>query len=98
MIKELRGHMFFGKPLRLNYAKNDSDFNAKLKGTFDAAVQKKRASANKDFVKIREQKAKRKIIDKVIQLRRQSHQSTFGGDAGLNAGRAMHGGPSLFAG
>ena len=70
MIKELRGHMFFGKPLRLNYAKNDSDFNAKLKGTFDAAVQKKRASANKDFVKIREQKAKRKIIDKVIQLRR----------------------------
>ena len=98
MIKELRGHMFFGKPLRLNYAKNDSDFNAKLKGTFDAAVQKKRASANKDFVKIREQKAKRKIIDKVIQLRRQSHQSTFGGDAGLNAGRAMHGGPTLFAG
>ena len=54
MIKDLRGHMFFGKPLRLNFAKNDSDFNAKLKGTFDAAVQKKRSSANQEFVKIRE--------------------------------------------
>ena len=72
MIKDLRGHMFFGKPMRLNFAKKDSDFNAKMKGTFDAGVSKARAKANEDFVKIREQKAKRKIIDKVIQLRRQS--------------------------
>ena len=64
--------MFFGKPMRLNFAKKDSDFNAKMKGTFDAGVSKARAKANEDFVKIREQKAKRKIIDKVIQLRRQS--------------------------
>ena len=58
--------MFFGKPLRLNYAKSDSDFNSKMKGTFDAGVAKKRQNKNQEFVKIREQKAKRKIIDKVI--------------------------------
>ena len=98
MIKDLRGHMFFGKPMRLNFAKNDSDFNAKMKGTFDAAVQKKRSTANEDFVKIRDQKAKRKIIDKVIQLRRQSQQSTLGGGTAMDQGRSTHGGPTLFAG
>ena len=98
MIKDLRGHMFYGKPLRLNFAKDDSDFNAKMKGTFDATVSKKREVMNQEFVKIRDQKAKRKIIDKVIQLRRQSHQSLSGGDSALNPGRTMHGGPTLFAG
>ena len=42
MIKTLRGHIFYGKPLRLNFSKRDSDFIAKLKGTFDEAVIKRR--------------------------------------------------------
>ena len=71
MIKELRGHMFFSKPLRLNFAKKDSDFNAKLKGTFDASILKDRKIKNKVFGKIREVKAQKKIIDKVLQLRNQ---------------------------
>ena len=53
MIKELRGSLFYGKPLRLNFAKRDSDFNAKLKGTFDAAILKKRKSKNEEFAKTR---------------------------------------------
>ena len=69
MINELRGHMFFSKPLRLNFAKKDSDFNAKLKGTFDASVLKDRKVKNQVFTKIREVKAQKKMIDKVIQLR-----------------------------
>ena len=40
MIKELRGTMFYGKPLRLNFSKKDSDFIAKLKGSFDNSVLK----------------------------------------------------------
>ena len=69
MIKELRGSIFYGKPLRLSYAKKDSDFNAKLKGTFDASVLKDRKVKNQVFSKIREVKAQKKMIDKVIQLR-----------------------------
>ena len=40
MIKELRGTMFYGKPLRLSFSKKDSDFIAKLKGSFDNSVLK----------------------------------------------------------
>jgi U2 small nuclear ribonucleoprotein B'' len=42
MIKTLRGYMFYGKPLRLNFSQRDSDFISKLKGTFDEALVKKR--------------------------------------------------------
>lgn len=93
--------MFFGKPLRLNFAKNDSDFNAKLKDTFDGGILKKRKANNQEFAKIRDLKARRKIIDKVIQLRRQSQQSHIGGDTthgpGM-AGRSMGQGHGLFTG
>jgi len=34
-IEALRGYIFYGKPLRLNYSKKDSDIIAKMKGTFD---------------------------------------------------------------
>ena len=66
MIKELRGTMFYGKPLRLNFSKKDSDFNAKKEGTFDASVLKKRKAKNQEYSKLRDMKARRKIIDKVI--------------------------------
>ena len=73
MIKELRGTMFYGKPLRLSFAKKDSDFIAKLKGSFDSSVLKKRKAAQAEGAKIRELKMKRKLIDKVVRLRLQ-HQ------------------------
>lgn len=38
MIKELRGKLVYGKPLRLNFAKKDSDYVAKLKGTYDSGI------------------------------------------------------------
>ena len=41
-IKALRGYFFYGRPLRANYAKTNSDFTAKLVGTFDEGVTKKR--------------------------------------------------------
>ena len=42
MIKDLRGYMLYGKPMRLTFAKKESDFIAKLKGSFDSSVLKKR--------------------------------------------------------
>jgi len=41
-IKTLRGYPFFGKPMRLNFARTESDFMTKLSGSFDEAVKKKR--------------------------------------------------------
>ena len=41
-IKTLRGYPFFGKPLRLNFAKKEADVVTRLNGTFDDQVLKKR--------------------------------------------------------
>ena len=62
--------MFYGKPLRLKFAKKDSDFIAKLKGTFDSAVHAKRKAKHQEFERLREIKTKRKIINKVMMLRK----------------------------
>lgn len=69
MIKELRGYMLFGKPLRLTFAKKDSDLIAKLKGSFDSSVHKKRKAVEQDGERLRDLKLKRKMIDKVMKLR-----------------------------
>ena len=41
-INQLRGTLFYGKPLRLNYSRKVSDVIAKVKGTFDESVKIKR--------------------------------------------------------
>lgn len=41
-IKALRGYIFFGKPLRLNFAKKESDVIAKMRGIFDEEAKAKR--------------------------------------------------------
>lgn len=53
-IKKLRGCPFFGKPMRLNFSKKDSDFIAKLNGTFDEQVLKDRTLVHKQDAKARE--------------------------------------------
>lgn len=69
MIKTLRGYMFYGKPLRLNFSKKESDFIAKLRGTFDEAVIRKREIAHQEDDRVREIKKRRKIINKLLKLR-----------------------------
>ena len=73
-IKTLRGYPFFGKPMRLNYAKKDSDLITKLAGTFDQQVLLKRAQRHTHDLKVRELKQTRKLIDRVIKLRHQTAQ------------------------
>jgi RNA recognition motif-containing protein len=73
-IKTLRGYPFFGKPLRLNFAKKEADYVTKLSGTFEEAVLKKRNMRRDIDVKARELKQKRKMIDRLIKLRRQTAQ------------------------
>ena len=87
MIKELRGAMFYGKPLRLKFARNDSDFIAKLKGTFEPSVYSKRKVRHQEFERLRELKAKRKMINKVLMLRKQNMDGSMGPDAAGVAGR-----------
>ena len=41
-VKALRGYIFFGKPLRLNFAKKESDVIAKMRGTFDEEAKAQR--------------------------------------------------------
>ena len=53
-IKTLRGYPFFNKPMRLNFAKKESDFVAKLGGSFDEAVTKKRNIRHEQDLKARE--------------------------------------------
>ena len=41
-LQTLRGFVFFGKPLRVNYAKKQSDVTAKMRGTFEEGEKAKR--------------------------------------------------------
>ena len=41
-LQSLRGHMFFGKPLRINYAKKESDVTKKMRGTFEESEKTSR--------------------------------------------------------
>lgn len=87
MIKELRGSIFYGKRLRLSFAKKDSDVIAKLKHSFDVSVLKKRKAAQQEGEKLRELKMKRKLIDKVIRLRMQHEKNQLSGDGAALGGR-----------
>lgn len=73
-IKTLRGYPFFGKPLRLNFAKKDSDYITRLSGTFNESLLKKRIQKREVDIKSKELKQKRKMIDRLIKLRRQTAQ------------------------
>ena len=73
-IKTLRGYPFFGKPLRLNFAKKDSDYITRLSGTFNESLLKKRIQKRDIDIKSKELKQKRKMIDRLIKLRRQTAQ------------------------
>lgn len=73
-IKQLRGTMFFGKPLRLNYAKRLSDVIAKMKGTFDESSKAKREDNQKVGIASKEIKKKKKLIDRLFMLREQVKQ------------------------
>lgn len=41
-LQSLRGQVFFGKPLRINYAKKESDVTAKMRGVFEESEKAKR--------------------------------------------------------
>ena len=55
-IKQLRGHIFYGKHLRLSYSWKTSDVIAKMRGTFDESVKSKRLEEQKKSLKNKELK------------------------------------------
>lgn len=87
LIKALRGYVFYGKPMRLNYAKTDSDLVAKLNGTFEESEKTKREARHKEIAAQRDIKSKRKLIDRLVRLK----QQTQGGSGQANV-------QSLFSG
>jgi U2 small nuclear ribonucleoprotein B'' len=40
-LKALRGYVFFGKPMRVNFSKKESDVIAKMRGTFEESDKAK---------------------------------------------------------
>ena len=68
-IQALRGYVFFGKPMRLNYAKKQSDVTAKMRGTFEESEKAKREQRRVKEIKEKSIKAKKKLIDKLMKLR-----------------------------
>lgn len=58
----------------MNFSKKESDFVTKLQGTFDEQVLKQRSQRYQQDAKAREIKVKRKMIDRLIKLRRQTAQ------------------------
>jgi U2 small nuclear ribonucleoprotein B'' len=79
-IKALRGYFFYGRPLRANYAKTNSDFTAKLNNTFNEEVKKVRIDRQTEELRQREIKVKRKMLDKLIRLRKQCSTMPGQGD------------------
>ena len=41
-VQSMRGVMFYGKPMRINYAKSESDVTRKMRGTFEETEKAKR--------------------------------------------------------
>ena len=69
-IKALRGYFLFEKPMRCNFSRNASDFTTKLEGTFGESVKNKREKRQTEEKRLRDVKAKRKLIDRLIRLRK----------------------------
>ena len=61
-IKQLRGNIFYGKHLRLSYARKTSDVIAKMRGAFDDGVKAKRMEEQKKSLRNKELKQKKKMI------------------------------------
>ncbi|XP_030765979.1 U1 small nuclear ribonucleoprotein A isoform X2 [Sitophilus oryzae] len=47
-LRSMQGFPFYDKPMRIQYAKSDSDYIAKMKGTFQERPKKIRPPPNKD--------------------------------------------------
>mmetsp|Transcript_23736 Transcript_23736/g.23422 ORF Transcript_23736/g.23422 Transcript_23736/m.23422 type:complete len:87 (+) Transcript_23736:374-634(+) len=68
-LQALRGYVFFSKPLRINFAKRESDVISKMRGTYDEEAKAQREQKNIKEKHEREIKRKKKLIDKLIKLR-----------------------------
>lgn len=68
-LNTLRGYQFFGKPLRVSYARKQSDVIAKMRGTFEESEKAKRETRRVQELKVKSVKAKKRLIDKLMKMR-----------------------------
>ena len=78
-LQALRGYVFFGKPMRVNFSKKESDVIAKMRGTFEESDTAKREQRRVKELKEKSIKAKKKQIDKLMKLRVDNDIATGGG-------------------
>lgn len=71
-LNTLRGYQFFGKPLRVSYARKQSDVIAKMRGTFEESEKAKRETRRVQELKVKSVKAKKRLIDKLMKMRQDS--------------------------
>ena len=83
-IQALRGYVFFGKPMRVNYSKKESDVIAKMRGTFEESDKAKREQRRIKELKEKSIKAKKKQIDKLMKIRQDNDNAL--GATGRRAG------------
>ena len=70
----MRGYNFFGKPLRLNYARSQSDVIAKMRGTYEDTNKARREQRRLQEIKIKAIKQKKKLIDKFLRMRQDTEE------------------------
>ena len=92
-ITALRGYVFFGKPLRVGFAKAQSDVIAKMRGVFEESERARREQKRVQEKKQRSVKQKRKLIDKFLKLRQENDammdiKARAGGGAMLDSSEA----------
>lgn len=78
-LQALRGYVFFGKPMRVNFSKKESDVIAKMRGQFEESDKAKREQRRVKELKEKSIKAKKKQIDKLMKLRVDNDIATGGG-------------------
>ena len=88
-ISALRGYVFFGKHMRLNYSKKESDVIAKMRGTWEESDKAKREQRRVKELKEKAIKAKKKLIDKLMKIRQDNDNAL--GATGRKPGTAVFG-------
>ncbi|XP_030765978.1 U1 small nuclear ribonucleoprotein A isoform X1 [Sitophilus oryzae] len=71
-LRSMQGFPFYDKPMRIQYAKSDSDYIAKMKGTFQERPKKIRPPPNKD-----EDAPRKKKKNKVMFLNGDNLRSAY---------------------
>jgi len=73
-LEALQNYQFYGKLLKINYAKKSSDVVSKMNFTFDEGEKAKRDERRRIEKENKEKKYKKKLIEKLLRLREEREE------------------------